>query len=297
MSQTVENEEVAANDLPTESAEVDEASPEESEAFAPESLDAVVESLLFAAGAPLSLKRIVEILGVPRKSAPSASDLRSSLNRLMEHYAPGNRGIEIMEVAGGYQFRTAREHARWVRTLFRDKPARLGRAALETLAIVAYKQPVTRPEIEAIRGVDVDRVLNSLLEKKLIIISGRKDAVGRPLLYTTTPEFLEIFGLKDLKDLPSLKELGTLADGDHALDENTETPEVAEENNGETAGDVSEQPAEVVEGSIAEDEEIEGHVSRLIEGTGEPSTESMGEEGSQPQPTGTSGEESLRNDS
>src|SRR5207237_6405715 len=101
-----------------------------------------------------------------------------------------------------------------VRAVFRDKPARLGRAALETLAIVAYKQPATRAEIEAIRRVDVDGVLATLLSRRLIKIAGRKDAVGRPLLYATTPEFLEAFGLKDLTELPSLKELGPPADAE-----------------------------------------------------------------------------------
>jgi len=117
-------------------------------------------------------------------------------------------------VAGGYQFRTARENAEWVRAIFREKPARLGRAALETLSIVAYKQPVTRTEIEAIRGVDVDGVLSTLLSRRLIKITGRKEAVGRPLLYGTTAEFLEVFGFRDLNELPSLKELGPAPDAD-----------------------------------------------------------------------------------
>ena len=129
-------------------------------------------------------------------------------------------------MAGGYQFRTARENAEWVRAVFRDKPARLGRAALETLAIIAYKQPATRAEIEAIRGVDVDGVVTTLLARRLIKIAGRKEAVGRPLLYSTTPEFLEAFGLKDLKELPSLKELGPAPD-DGEINETGEPDELA----------------------------------------------------------------------
>jgi segregation and condensation protein B len=171
----------------------------------------IVESLLFASGTPVSLKRLTDIL-----AGPSTRQVQTALAHLKAQYAPGHRGIQLHEVAGGYQFRTARENAEWVRAVFRDKPARLGRAALETLAIVAYKQPVTKAEIEAVRGVDVDGVLTTLLGRKLIKIAGRKDTIGRPLLYTTTPEFLETFGLRDLKDLPSLKELGPALDAEEA---------------------------------------------------------------------------------
>ncbi len=171
----------------------------------------IVESVLFASGAPVSLKRLTDLL-----AGPSTRQVQTALAHLKAQYAPGHRGIQLHEVAGGYQFRTARENAEWVRAVFRDKPARFGRAALETLAIVAYKQPVTKAEIEAVRGVDVDAVLTTLLGRKLIRIAGRKEAIGRPLLYTTTPEFLETFGLKDLKDLPSLKELGPAPDAEDA---------------------------------------------------------------------------------
>jgi segregation and condensation protein B len=117
------------------------------------------------------------------------------------------RGIHLVEVAGGYQFRTDPRHAEWVRRLFQQKPWRLTRATLETLAIVAYKQPITRAEIEAIRGVDADSVLASLLSRKLVKIVGRKDVIGRPLLYGTTRQFLEVFGLRDLASLPALGEV------------------------------------------------------------------------------------------
>ena len=167
----------------------------------------IIESVLFAAAAPVALRKLVDIL-----EGPTPKEVQAAVARLKEIYAPGQRGIQLLEVAGGYQFRTARENAEWVRAVFRDKPARLGRAALETLAIIAYKQPATRAEIEAIRGVDVDGVVSTLLARRLIKIAGRKEAVGRPLLYSTTPEFLETFGLKDLKELPSLKELGPAPD-------------------------------------------------------------------------------------
>ncbi len=172
-------------------------------------VDHIVESVLFAAAAPVSLRKLVEIL-----DGPTIKEVQAALGRLREQYGPGRRGIQLHEVAGGYQLRTARENAEWVRAVFRDKPARLGRAALETLAIIAYKQPATRAEIEVIRGVDVDGVVTTLLSRRLIKIAGRKEAVGRPLLYSTTPEFLEVFGLKDLAELPSLKELGPLSDAE-----------------------------------------------------------------------------------
>jgi len=187
---------------------VDEAAPPESEAVS-DRLERIIESVLFAAGTPVSLRRLVEIL-----DGPSSKEVLAAVRRLLQEYVPGRRGVQLREVAGGYQFRTARENAEWVRAVFRDKPSRLGRAALETLAIVTYKQPVTRAEIEAVRGVDVDGVLSTLLSRRLIKIAGRKEGVGRPLLYATTPEFLEVFGLKDLNELPSLKELGPAPDAD-----------------------------------------------------------------------------------
>ncbi len=187
-----------------------------------EQLDRIIESVLFAAGAPISFRKLVEIL-----DGPSAKDVQSSLARIKATFGPGQRGIQLHEVAGGFQFRTARENAEWVRSLFKEKPTRLGRAALETLAVIAYRQPVTKADIELIRGVDVDGTLNTLLARKLIKIAGRKEAVGRPLLYATSTEFLEIFGLKDLNELPSLKELGPGPDAEYQ-------EALALENEGET---------------------------------------------------------------
>jgi segregation and condensation protein B len=118
----------------------------------------------------------------------------------------------VVYVAGGYQLRSAPEHGHWVRRLLGGRPPRLSRPMLETLAIIAYRQPCTRPEIEAIRGVDADAVVNTLLERRLIRIQGRKDAPGRPILYATTKDFLEVFGLPDLHALPPLAELAEGAD-------------------------------------------------------------------------------------
>jgi segregation and condensation protein B len=167
-----------------------------------ERLVAILESVIFASGEPLTLARLGEV--VP---GPSRGELRAALAHLAARTECERRGIRLLEVAGGYQFRTAPEHAEWVRRLFQQKPWRLTRATLETLAIVAYKQPITRTEIEAIRGVDADSALATLLSRKLVRIVGRKDVIGRPLLYGTTRQFLEVFGLKDLTGLPGLGEI------------------------------------------------------------------------------------------
>lgn len=182
---------------------LDEGDGEPGSAPVRERLDGIVESLLFAAGTPLALRRLVDVL-----DGPPAKEVKAAIERLMAEYNRPERGIHLLAVAGGFQFRSAPAYSDWVRALLRERPARLGRAALETLAIIAYKQPATRAEIEAVRGVDADSALTSLLAKRLIRIAGRKEAVGRPLMYTTTPEFLEVFGLNDLNELPALKEIG-----------------------------------------------------------------------------------------
>ena len=164
-------------------------------------IKSIAESLLFAAGAPLSLRRIAEVIGVIQ------AEVKPAIALLREEYAAPGHGILLAEVAGGYQFRTVPENAEYVKTLVREKPNRLSRAALETLAIIAYRQPITKVEIEAVRGVDVDGVLNSLLTKKLVRVLGRKDVPGRPWVYGTTPQFLELFGLSDLASLPPLPDI------------------------------------------------------------------------------------------
>jgi len=171
-----------------------------------ERLKAILESLLFAAGEPVSLARLAAVLdNVPKEA------IRKALNEMALAYA-GGRGIALEQVAGGYQLRTPKEHALYVRKLLAAKPPRLTRPLLETLAIVAYRQPITRPEIEQLRGVDSGGVLETLLERRLIKIAGRKEAPGRPLVYATTPEFLEAFSLKDLDSLPDLSEFKEVQD-------------------------------------------------------------------------------------
>ncbi|HTW89814.1 MAG TPA: SMC-Scp complex subunit ScpB [Candidatus Binataceae bacterium] len=170
-----------------------------------ERLRAILESLLFVAGEPITMARLQAVLeSVPR------DEIRKALADLSLTYANGSRGIVLEEVAGGYQLRTPREHAYYVRKLLAAKPPRLSRPLLETVAIIAYRQPVTRPEIEQLRGVDSGGVLETLIERGLIRIAGRKEAPGRPIVYATTPEFLEVFSLKDLASLPDLDEFRAL---------------------------------------------------------------------------------------
>jgi segregation and condensation protein B len=162
----------------------------------------IVESLLFVAEGPLTLQRFGEVVdGVDKQT------IQAVLHALQEEYEAQNRGLRLVEVAGGYQMRTAKGNAGWVKKFLGGRPARMGKATLETLAIIAYRQPITKAEIEAIRGVDVDGVISTLLERNLIRAAARKDVPGRPFLYGTTPEFLQLFKLRDLTHLPTLKEM------------------------------------------------------------------------------------------
>lgn len=166
-----------------------------------EEVKSVLESLLFVADGPVTVQRIAEVLDSADKETIQA--LLQEMQRDLE--AP-SRGLQLVEVAGGYQLRTAKVNADWVKKFLGGRPARMGRATLETLAIIAYRQPITKAEIESIRGVDVDGVITTLLERNLIRAVARKDVPGRPFLYGTTAEFLQLFNLKDLTELPTLKE-------------------------------------------------------------------------------------------
>ncbi len=162
----------------------------------------IIESLLFVTESPLSVKRIQEILDL-QESFP----VREALFALSSDYEKRKGGFYLCEVAGGYQLRTRPEYKDWIQRMLQNKPARLSKAALETLAIIAYKQPVIRSDIEYIRGVDSGGVLRILLERKLVRVMGRREIPGRPMIYGTTKKFLEMFDLKDLRDLPSPKEM------------------------------------------------------------------------------------------
>jgi segregation and condensation protein B len=162
----------------------------------------IVESLLFVAEEPLTIERLTKII-----SGAQAGQIRLALEELEAEYATRQGGFFLNQVAGGYQFRTRPEHMEWIKRLLQPKPLHLSKAALETLAIIAYKQPVIRSDIEYIRGVDCGGVLRVLLERKFIRVLGRRELPGRPLIYATTKHFLEIFGLKNLEDLPTPKEI------------------------------------------------------------------------------------------
>lgn len=172
----------------------------------------VVEALVLASAEPLSAARIAQI--APECTPALVKDLVGELN---EQYLKHERAFEIWEVAGGYQMRTRAEFSGYLQKLQKQRPLRLSNAALETLSIVAYKQPATRAEIETVRGVDVGALLKSLLERGLVKITGHREVPGRPMLYATTRRFLEIFGLESLKQLPALRELEDLA-REHGLE-------------------------------------------------------------------------------
>ena len=167
-------------------------------------LKGLIEALIFAAETPLSLERLVALTERPR------SDVRAALDALRDDCGRAGRGLDLYEVGGGYQLRTQIDYAPYVRRLVKDRAIRLSQAALETLAIIAYRQPVTRGEIEYLRGVDSGAVVKSLLEKNLVKMLGRKDVPGRPTLYGTSRYFLEFFGLRELADLPTLKDFAAL---------------------------------------------------------------------------------------
>ena len=169
-------------------------------------LAAILEALLFVSGDPLSFDRIHEVVGGERER------LMFVLLEMKKGWEQADRGLSIIEVAGGYQMVTRPEVSPWVKALERVKiTTRLTRPGLETLAVIAYRQPATRAEIESIRGVDAAGVLRTLMERKLVKIVGRKEVPGRPMMYGTTRQFLEYFGLSDLTALPTLKEMADLA--------------------------------------------------------------------------------------
>lgn len=182
---------------------------EELPAVDPSRLESILESLLFAADRPLVLNELKRLLD--ERDGKRVSDALEAL-----HARRADSGIQLVSVAGGWQLRTHPGNGPWVAKLVAGRPTRLSRAMMETLAIVAYRQPITRPEIDEIRGVDCGPVLRTLLDRALIRVIGKKEEVGRPMLYGTTPEFLKIFSLRDLADLPTLREFHELGAEDRA---------------------------------------------------------------------------------
>ena len=176
-------------------------------------LKAILESLLFVSAEPVPLERLMVALGTVSKS-----ELKQAMQSLREDFDREGRGLQMVELAGGYQIVTRAEHASWIKRLAKAKASpKLSRSAMESLAIVAYKQPIVRGDIEQIRGVEVSTVLRTLLERKLIRMVGRKDVPGRPIMYGTTKLFLQQFGLGDLSQLPPLREFKELGEAEQAM--------------------------------------------------------------------------------
>lgn len=171
-----------------------------------ENLKKIIESLLFVSEDPITAESICKAAG-----NREITEVRTALDELIEEYRDRDGGFYLAGVAGGYQFKTPPENTEWIKRLIQPNTPRMSKAALETLAIIAYKQPVIRADIEHIRGVDTGGVIRMLLERKLLRVLGHKEIPGRPLIYATTKLFLQVFDLKNLKDLPSPKEIEDMA--------------------------------------------------------------------------------------
>ena len=237
----------------------------------------IVEALILSSAEPISAAKLAEI--IPYCKEGQAKDL---VNELNTEYAEQDRAFEIWEVAGGFQLRTRAEFSGYLQKLQKERALRLSQAALETLAIIAYRQPVTRAEIEDVRGVDAGAVVKSLLERHLIRIAGQREVPGRPMLYGTTRRFLEVFGLDRLKDLPTLRELDELAreqgllespaeDSTETTETTTETTEASDsteiEGEGPAAAEDSAEGGEPIEAAEGAEEESDFDAS---EGEPEP---------------------------
>ena len=205
-----ENVETQAADTPvTPQTAAAQSAPQETEPVAQlvqtDDLKKIVETLLFITDRPVKPSRLADVI-----DGSNVKQIREVISTLQEEYTAQGRAVQIVEIGGGFQMATKPEYGRWVRKLYNEKmTTKLSNAALETLAIIAYKQPITRAEMEAIRGVDVAGPLERLLERSLVRVVGKKDTVGRPMVYGTTDEFLRMFGLNKLAELPDLQVFAT----------------------------------------------------------------------------------------
>ncbi len=208
----------------------------------------IIEALIFSSDEPLTNAEIIRaVKGIDGEDSEiNAEDISSAVDQINNEFEQTNRAFRIIKIAGGYIFATREEYAKYIGYLSSEKTKRrLSQAALETLAIIAYKQPITKPELESIRGVNSDYILATLLDKKLITISGRAETIGRPLLYSTTDEFLKYFGLNSLSDLPKPREIEEIMQDEdfieqknkimmNAIEETLEKEAESEENSDET---------------------------------------------------------------
>lgn len=233
----------------------------------PQEMQSALEAIIYAADEPATLDQLCNALGAEKV------EVRAALDLLVASYSTDDRGIEVRKVAGGWKFYTKPQHHDVVRRFIKSlqPPIRLTMPALETLAVIAYKQPVTAPEINEIRGVNVGGVIKTLLEKRLITTAGRKEVIGRPILYRTSKQFLMRFGLSDLEELPSLKEFEQLAQA--AL--------------GSDAGVAPVEPEAVADGSSQiQNDAAAAEASNIPDGLGSISPASVGAESSADVETG-----------
>ncbi len=207
-----------------------------------EKVTSAIESILFAADRPVSVDRLKEVFG---EEGPEEETLSEALSAIKERYLNSSFGFELREAQGGFHFVTKPENAEIIRKFLETKPFRLGRSALEVLAIIAYRQPITRAEVDQVRGIDSSHLMRTLIERGLVKMAGKAEVPGRPVQYATTPRFLEVLGLGSLSELPPLTELdqlqGDTVDPIKTLEEGLDKFLVAQ---GEVAEDLSEQDKE-----------------------------------------------------
>jgi segregation and condensation protein B len=245
----------------------------------PQEMQAALEAIIYAADEPATIDQIARALGVEKAEA------RAGLDLLTAAYQTDDRGIEVRKVAGGWKFYTKAQHHDVVRKFIKSlqPPIRLTMPALETLAVIAYKQPATVPEINEIRGVNVGGVIKTLLEKRLITTAGRKAVIGRPILYRTSKQFLMRFGLSDLEELPSLKEFEQLAQAALGSDEGVAPIEPEDPPMGETGTEINSADPELDSAADGQSIEMETGETRAAAaegiadaGVSEPSSQAKG---------------------
>ena len=227
-------------------------------------LKRIIEAALFAAGKPLNFERLGKLFD--ENERPSNPDIKQVLAELLDDYK--DRGVNLVEVGNGWRFQSRQEFALWIQKLWEERPAKYSRASLETLSLIAYRQPVTRGEIEQIRGVSVSsNIIKSMLEREWIRVVGHRDVPGRPALFATTKNFLDYFNLKSLEDLPTLSEIKDLESLDPQLNlQESSLSEVSEDNSKDniknSVEESTDEHTEIEEGS---DESFEASVEELAE--------------------------------
>jgi segregation and condensation protein B len=231
----------------------------------------IIDALIFASESPLSTARMKQIFDETNPDEVSTKDIKTAITELNADNREQQRGYFLQEVAGGYQYRTRPNYALWVKKLKKVKPFRLTQSTMETLAIIAYNQPIIRAEIDKIRGVDTGGVIKNLLERNLIKIMGRQNVPGRPFLLGTTKRFLEVFGLEKLSDMPSLKDFDNLDESklptilknklsDRLQEDKTQLFEVSDVEESEEQNDVSLTDADI-ENNVDELASVQENIS------------------------------------